>query len=191
MDLQIIKGEMKMVYVFLADGFEEIEALGTLDLIRRAGIEALSVSVDGGEFVRGSHGITVRADISIDACTEGAEAVVLPGGMPGAENLSLSSKVRELVFKNFNDGRYIAAICAAPMVFGKMGLLKGKRATCYPGFEKYLDGAEYTGKSVEVDGKVITGNGPGAFYGFAYEIIKAIKDQESADKVLLGGMFNF
>ena len=179
-----------MTYIFLADGFEEIEALGTLDLIRRAGIEALSVSIGENEYVTGSHGITVKADITIDKCTDGSpEAVILPGGMPGAENLSNSREVRDFVKKNFEEGRCIAAICAAPMVFGRMGILKGFSATCYPGFEKYLDGAEYTAKSVECDRNVITGNGPGAFYGFAYEIIKKLKDKETADKVLEGGRF--
>ena len=179
-----------MVYIFLADGFEEIEALGTLDLIRRAGIEALSVSITDDVYVRGSHGITVKADITMDACTdEKPDGVILPGGMPGAENLLNSKEVRGYVQRNFDDGRLIAAICAAPMVFGKMGLLKGKRVTCYSGFEKHLEGAQYTAKSVEADKNVITGNGPGAFYKFAYEIIKFLKDKESADRVLEGGRF--
>lgn len=179
-----------MVYVFLAEGFEEIEALGTLDLIRRAGIEALSVSITNDVYVRGSHGITVKADITIGDCPEkNPEAVVLPGGMPGAENLSNSQEVKNFVQRNFDEGRTIAAICAAPMVFGEMGLLNGTCATCYPGFEKYLQGAKYTAGSVEADKNVITGNGPGAFYGFAYEIIKSLKDKETADKVLEGGKF--
>ena len=179
-----------MVYVFLAEGFEEIEALGTLDLIRRAGIEAVSVSITDDKYVTGSHGIKVCADITINECADKTPiCVVLPGGMPGAENLYNCEKVKEFVKLNFENGRCIAAICAAPMVFGRMGLLDGYKATCYPGFEKYLDGAEYTASSTECDRNVITGNGPGAFYRFAYEIIKKLKGEEIADKVLEGGRF--
>ena len=179
-----------MVYVFLAEGFEEIEALGTLDLIRRAGIKAISVSITEERYVTGSHGITVKADATLGECDEKAPVmVILPGGMPGSENLYNCEKVREYVKRNFEDGRYIAAICAAPMVFGRMGLLKSYRATCYPGFEKYLEGAQYTAASVECDRNVITGNGPGAFYRFAYEIIKTLKDEETAKAVLTGGKF--
>lgn len=179
-----------MVYVFLAEGFEEIEALGTLDLIRRAGIEALSVSITDNKCVTGSHGISVKADITITECEEKDPLmVILPGGMPGSENLYNCEKVKEYVKSNFEGGRNIAAICAAPMVFGRMGLLGGYRVTCYPGFEKYLEGAEYTAASIECDRNVITGNGPGAFYRFAYEIIKKLKNEETAAAVLRGGKF--
>ena len=179
-----------MVYVFLAEGFEEIEALGTLDLIRRAGIEAMSVSVTGDRYVTGSHGIKVCADLMLNECADKEPTmVVLPGGMPGSENLYNCEELRLYVKNNFEAGRYIAAICAAPMVFGRMGLLGGYKATCYPGFEKYLTGAEYTSSPVECDRNVITGNGPGAFYRFAYEIIKKLKNEESAKKVLEGGKF--
>ena len=128
-----------MVYMFLAQGFEEIEALCPLDLMRRAGVDIKTVAVGGGEFVTGSHGISVKADMKdTDFADKSPEMVILPGGMPGAKNLDESPIVDFFLSKAVCDGAYIASICAAPMVPGKRGFLSGKRATCYPGFEEHL-----------------------------------------------------
>lgn len=179
-----------MVYIFLAEGFEEIEALGTMDLLRRAGIDVRSVSIGKDRYVTGSHNIRVEADILLEQCNgTGLQGVILPGGMPGSANLNACEGVKALVKECFLAGGLVAAICAAPMVLGGMGLLKGKRATCYSGFEKYLEGAEYTSLPVECDGNVITGNGPGAFSMFAYRIISVLKDEKTAAEVLAGGRF--
>ena len=179
-----------MICVFLAQGFEEIEALGTMDLIRRAGINVLGVSISEDEYVTGSHGLTVKADVRLcELDEEQVTGVILPGGMPGSANLDSCEGVKRLVLKCYEQGNLVGAICAAPTVLGKMGILKGKNATCYTGFEKYLEGANATGKTVECHGNVITGNGPGAFSRFAYEIICREKDEKTASEVLAGGRF--
>lgn len=174
-----------MIYCFLADGFEEIEAITTVDMIRRAGIEisTVAVSEDKSTTVRGAHNIPVVADMHIDDCTSDDElcGVFLPGGMPGTTNLDNSRKVRELVSYCAEHDRYIFAICAAPSVLGHMGLLCGKRATCYPGFESELEGAEYTAEPAVQDGKIITGKGPGTTVDFASMIITTLRSQAVAD----------
>lgn len=178
-----------MVAIFLADGFEEIEALGTLDLLRRAGIDAVTVSVTGNKEITGSHKIKVIADLTEKEADNEYDMVILPGGMPGTIGLENSSFVREMLIKQAKEERYIAAICAAPSILGKMGLLEGKEATCYPGFEKFLPSGKCDKKVVR-DGKIITSKGPGTFMLFAEEIIKTLKDKETAEKVLSGGIFN-
>ncbi len=184
-------GENKMIYVFLANGFEEIEALGTTDLLKRAGLDACTVSITDDKIVKGSHGISVVADMTINECDPETipDGVVLPGGMPGAENLSNCERVREYVLAVNGRGGLIAAICAAPMVFGKMGLLKGKKATCYTGFETYLEGAECTKAPTAADGNIITANGAGAFSEFAAQIIEFLKDGQTAQNVLESARF--
>ncbi|MBQ1977787.1 MAG: DJ-1/PfpI family protein [Ruminococcus sp.] len=173
-----------MIYCFLADGFEEIEAITTVDMIRRAGVEISTVAVteDKSLTVKGAHGIPVVADMHIDDCTkdENLTGVFLPGGMPGTTNLDNSEKVRELVSYCAEKDRYLLAICAAPSVLGHMGLLEGKKATCYPGFEDELKGAVYTAQSAVQDGKIITGKGPGATVDFASLIISALKSEALA-----------
>ena len=173
-----------MIYCFLADGFEEIEAITTVDMIRRAGIEISTVAVtdDKSITVSGAHGIPVVADVHIDDCIEGNSliGVFLPGGMPGTTNLEESAKVREIVSFCAENDRYIFAICAAPSVLGHMGLLEGKKATCYPGFEGELKGADYTAEPAVQDGKVITGKGPGATVDFASMIITALVSENVA-----------
>lgn len=172
-----------MIYVFLAEGFEEMEALAPVDILRRAGLEVNTVGVTG-KVVSGSHKIPVTADITADdvdfSCME---AVVLPGGLPGTHNLDASDVVRKSVEYCFNNDKYIAAICAAPSVLGHMGILEGKKATCFPGFEKELSGAEYTSDSVTVDGKVITAKGAGVSIQFALKLTEILKDKETADKL--------
>lgn len=164
-----------MVYMFLANGFEETEALVPADLLMRANIDLKLVSVEDSLTVKGTHGICVQADMMIDACsTEGLEAVILPGGGPGTEALNANEKVRAFVkYANEND-LLIAAICAAPSVFGRMGILEGKRFACYPGFEKYMPNGILTGNKVERDGKIITAQGMGVSFEFGFEIISAL-----------------
>ncbi|MDO4487520.1 MAG: DJ-1/PfpI family protein [Eubacteriales bacterium] len=173
----------KKAVVFLADGFEECEGLIVVDLLRRAGVEVTTASVMGRETVVSSHNITLDADMLCeDVDFSDKDMIVLPGGMPGTKNLGESEVVvREL--KSFADKKLIGAICAAPSVPGSLGLLKGKRATCYPGFEDMLIGAEATRDGVVVDGKFITGQALGSAIPFALTLIRELIDAETADKV--------
>ncbi len=173
-----------MYYLFLANGFEITEAMAPLDIMRRAGLDVKTVGVTGGE-AQSSHGITVKADISLDEVSyDGIEGAILPGGMPGTLNLKASDKVRACVQHCFDNGLMIAAICAAPSVFGQMGLLGGKKATCFPGFEKDLLGAECTAAHVETDGNVITAKGAGCALEFGRAIVSLALSENEADKVL-------
>ena len=171
-----------MFYLFLADGFEEIEALSVVDILRRADIPVLTVGTNG-KYATGSHGICVEADIETDAVElDKIQGVILPGGMPGTKNLDENKAVSDIVDFAAENGLWLCAICAAPLILGKKGLLKEKKATCYPGFEKYLDGA-LLGENVCVDGNFITGQGPGAAFPFAYAIVNALgKDAENLKK---------
>ena len=145
-----------MIYVLLADGFEEIEALTPVDMLRRAGCDVRTVGI-GKKTITGAHGIPVCADlVSDEATADGVRMVILPGGMPGTKHLAASAFVEETLARVSREGGYLAAICAAPTVLAKYGYLKGKRATCYPGFEKELSGAVYTDLPVVTDGKIIT-----------------------------------
>lgn len=172
-----------MVYVFLADGFEEIEALTVVDVLRRAEIPVLSVGI-GGSAIEGSHGITVSADIEIEAVETGEiEALVLPGGMPGTENLWKSARLRGILESAFKNGLHIFAICAAPIILGRLGFLKNRKATCFPGFEKELLGAEITPCGVCPDGNIITARGPGAALPFSYKIVEVFKGKKSAEQL--------
>ena len=172
-----------MVYMFLADGFEETEALAPLDILRRGGVEVQTVGVTGG-YVIGAHGITVKADIlPPSASKENTEAVILPGGGVGTQNLDASVLVKEAVQSAYSSGKLICAICAAPSVLGKMGLLRGKKATCYPGFEKYLDGAELSEANVAESGNVITANGMGAALDFGFAVLARLRGADKAEEV--------
>lgn len=163
---------MEYIYLFLAEGFEEVEALGTVDVLRRAGLPVKTVSVMEQLEVTGSHQVTVKADMLFDEeSLHDAEMLILPGGMPGSLNLSEHEGLRRVILAFFAAGRPMAAICAAPMVYGKLGLLKNKKVTCYPGFEEYLEGAVPTGALVEHDANIITGKGPGATFEFAMAIV--------------------
>lgn len=171
-----------MTYMFLANGFEEIEALLPLDLMRRAGLEVTTVGV-GGKDITGSHGITVMADITdSDLADNAPECVILPGGMPGTKNLDASPVVHKALDDALENNSLICAICAAPMILGKRGILRGKNATCFPGFEEYLEGATVGGRAVR-DGQVITGVGMGAALEFGIEIVAALKGREEAEKL--------
>ena len=178
-----------MIYMFLAEGFEEVEALAPLDLIRRAGLEIKTVGV-GTRTVVGSHGIPVVADITDAEFSDVApDMVILPGGMPGTKNLDASETVHKAIADAIKNGAYVCAICAAPMILGKLGLLVGKKATCYPGFEEYLAGAIVTGQKVAVDGKIITAKGMGAGIEFGLAIVAALKDESTAKDLAVATMF--
>ena len=172
-----------MIYVFLAEGFEEVEALTPVDVLRRAGCAVQTVGI-GGRVVRGSPGTAVQADITDDeARLDDIEMAVLPGGMPGAQNLERSPVVQRALEQCLAHGKYLAAICAAPFILGHKGVLSGKKATCYPGFEKELKGARVTGAQTEVDGSIITGRGPGAAMAFALTLVKILVNQEKAEEL--------
>ncbi|MDY3068807.1 MAG: DJ-1 family glyoxalase III [Parabacteroides sp.] len=178
---------MKKAFVFLADGFEEIEALGTVDVLRRAGIEVTTVSINNEKCVKGAHNITVTADICFgEASFDGADALILPGGMPGSKNLNECEPLKEALLQQYRENRIVAAICAAPLVLGGLGLLKGKKATCYPSFEPTLIGAEVTSEPAVTDGNVITGKGPGFVFDFALALVAAIKSEAVAEEVAAG-----
>ena len=172
-----------MIYVFLADGFEELEALAPVDILRRGGCDVKTVGVSGKTAV-GAHNIPVVCDITVEeAVTEGLEAVILPGGMPGTLNLENSEYVQKFIDFAAENGLYIGAICAAPSILGHKGLLKGKQATCFPGFEKYLLGATVCDTPVVCDGNVITSHGAGAAFEFGFEILAYLKGKDFADNL--------
>ncbi|MBR2714725.1 MAG: DJ-1/PfpI family protein [Ruminococcus sp.] len=174
-----------MVYCFLADGFEEIEALGTVDILRRAGIDVVTASVNGKKTVTGSHGIEVSADIetledNIDFSE--IECAVYPGGMPGAETLSSGENTVPVSVARYcyENDILLGAICAAPIVLGRIGLLEKKNATCYPGFENELKGAVTTSDKVVCDGNIVTSKGPGCTIDFALALVSKLKDEATA-----------
>ena len=171
-----------MIYMFLANGFEEVEALAPLDLLRRAGCNVTTVGVGGGDTVVGAHGIAVGVDIPDTMFRDSKpEMIILPGGMPGTRHLDESRTVDAALRSASNTGAYIAAICAAPMVLGKRGYLDGKRAICFPGFEEYLTGATVAAERVVRDGKIITAAGMGVALEFGLALVAALKGQETAD----------
>lgn len=164
-----------MVYLFLAEGFEEIEALTTVDILRRCGIAIQTVSVAESMEVAGAHGIAVKADKMLeDVVLEDAEALVLPGGMPGTDNLESCGRLKELLRQAYAREILIAAICAAPKILGAMGLLEGKCAVCFPGYEDFMTGAEVLTENAVVDGNIITSRGAGTAHDFAFEIARKL-----------------
>lgn len=172
-----------MVYLFLANGFEEIEALTPLDVLRRAGVQVTTVGV-GGDSILGAHGIRVQADIPDTMYRDSApDMIILPGGMPGSEHLDGSRVVDTALRAGAKNGAYLCAICAAPMVLGKRGYLEGKRAVCYPGFEEYLTGATVTDARVECDGKIITAKGMGAALEFGLALARVLCGKETAEQI--------
>lgn len=172
-----------MVYLFLANGFEEIEALTPLDVLRRAGVPVTTVGVDGDSII-GAHGIRVQADIPDTMYRDSSpDMIILPGGMPGAENLDNSRVVDVALRAAANNNGYLCAICAAPMVLGKRGYLTGKRAVCYPGFEQYLEGARVTDARMECDGRVITAKGMGVALEFGLALVEALCGKQKAEQI--------
>lgn len=175
---------MKGVYIFLIGGFEEIEAIGTIDILRRGGVDVKSVSLEDGIQVTGSHGIKVESDMMFESIElTAAEMLIIPGGTPKYNDHEGLKKAVDAFAK---EGKPVAAICAAPMVLGGLGLLEGKKATAYPGFTQYLKGAEVLDKqAVVVDGSIITGRGPSLVFDFALEILKKLKGEEARKKVAM------
>ena len=173
-----------MFYCFLADGFEETEALAPVDILRRAGIPVTTVGV-GGEVIRGSHNIYVQADMTIDEYEPDPEmlGVILPGGMPGVKNLYADAAVIDAVNYAAGRGLYVCAICAAPSIPGRLGLLKGRKATCFPGFEADLHGADACADKVVKDGMFITAKGAGCALDFGFAIVAAVKGDAEAERV--------
>ena len=182
---------MKKVYVFLADGFEDVEALIPVDVFRRGGLDVTTVSISDFPLVRSAHGVNIETDIMFEQGDfSDADLVFLPGGMPGATNLFEHKGVCKAVVDQFAAGKKIAAICAAPaVILGQLGLLEGKKATCYPGFEDMLDGAQYTADLVTVDGNVTTGEGPAAAFPFAYELLAQLAGKQTSDQIAEGMRF--
>ena len=164
---------MSKVYVFFADGFETVEALAPVDVMRRAGLDVVTVSIMGRKEVLSAQDVTVLADeVYENVDFDDADALVLPGGSVGTDNLSAHIALRALLTDACSRGLLVAAICAAPMVFGRIGILKGKKATCYPGCDSDLFGAEYTATTVEQDGNIITACGPGVSFDFGFAIVE-------------------
>ena len=174
---------MKTIFIFLAPGFEETEAITTADILKRAGLCVQLVSIDETLNVTGAHEITVLADSLFDETdfSEG-EMLVLPGGMPGTKNLDKHTGLKKLIADYYAQGKLISAICAAPIVLGNMGILEGEKATSYPGYETHLLGAEVTDERVVVSGQFITAKGPGAAAEFGLKIVEIIKGKNIADK---------
>ncbi len=181
---------MKKVYVFLADGFEDVEALIPVDVLRRGGIDVATVSITDFPLVQSAHGVNIETDIMFEqGVFTDADLIFLPGGMPGASNLFAHKGVCKAVVDQHMAGKHVAAICASPaVVLAPLGILEGKRATCYPGFEQVLadNGIKYTADLVTVDVNVTTGEGPAAAFPFAYELLAQLKDKQTADEIAEG-----
>mgnify|MGYP001084405324 CR=1 FL=1 len=182
---------MKKAYVYLIDGFEEIEATTILDVLRRSGVKVASVSLSETKKVRGDHGIIIEADkLLSEANYTDVDMLILPGGDLASHNLlhhdSLHNQLKEAESK----GKYIAAICGATMTLGKVGLTKGKKATCYPGIESEITGATILKQDVVVDGKIVTSRGPATSFSFALEIAKLLTEEETVNEVSKGLLIN-
>ena len=184
---------MKKVYVFLADGFEDVEALIPVDVWRRGGIDVTTVSTTEFPLAQSAHGVNIEADMMFEQCDfSDADLLFLPGGMPGATNLFEHKGVCKAIVDQHAAGKKVAAICASPgVVLAPLGILEGKKATCYPGFEQALaaNGATYTADLVTVDGNVTTGEGPAAAFPFAYELLAQLVNKQTADQIAEGMRF--
>ena len=175
---------MKKVAVFFADGFEEIEALTVVDVLRRAKMDVTLVSMKGIKEVYGAHKIAVVTDRFFDDINyEAIDMLVLPGGMPGTSRLAESKPLQKLVKKFYDNGKCIAAICAAPSILGTLGLLEGKKAVCYPGYEDKLRGATIVDAGAVIDGNIVTGRSMGSAVEFALAIVERLEGKELADSV--------
>ena len=172
-----------MIYVFLADGFEECEALAPIDILRRAGFELKTVGVTG-KIAVGAHNVPVTCDISTDDVSfDNIEAIILPGGMPGTTNLNHCPAVQAAINYASTNGLLIGAICAAPLILGEKGLLNGKKATCYPGFEKHLLGATVLEDGVVTDGNIITAKGAGVAFDFGFALVSYLLGENTAENI--------
>lgn len=173
-----------MVFVFLANGFEETEAIAPIDILRRNGQNVVTVGI-GEDVITSSHGITVVPDVTEAdiALSDEIDMIVLPGGMPGTLNLEKSRTVQDMIDFCAEKGKYIGAICAAPSIIGKKGLLKGRKATCFPGFEDFLEGADFTGEPVEHDGNIVTARGAGVATEFGLKLVEVLSGKPASDKI--------
>lgn len=175
---------MNRVGIFLADGFEEIEGLTVVDVLRRAGIEIDMISIMSGKEVTGSHNIVILADKLFEEIeSKDYDMLVLPGGMPGTKNLGAHEGLTNLLKQFAKEKKNISAICAAPSVLGDHGILNGKNAVCYPGFEERLEGAIVKADNVVIDGNIITSKGMGTAIDFGLAIIEVILNKETAQKI--------
>ena len=178
---------MDQITIHLAEGFEEIEAVTMIDVLRRSGLNVVTVSISGKLLVTGAHNIVIQADLlfeDVDYST--GMMIILPGGMPGAQNLNNHTGLRSQIFDYHKKGKFLGAICAAPLVLGNLGILKGRKAVCYPGFENYLDGADIVFTPFISADNVITGRGVGAALQFSLEIVRRLKGEEMAEKLRKG-----
>ena len=173
-----------MIYVFMADGTEEVEAVATIDMLRRAELDVMTLGI-GSQMVVGSHGIGLvfDADVKNIQPDETLQAVVIPGGMPGTLNIEKNQHAQAFIDYADEHSKLICAICAAPSVLGHKGLLKGKKATCFPGFEKELEGAEFVDEGVVMDGNIITAKGAGVAIEFGLKIAEQFAGKDEADKI--------
>ncbi len=179
---------MKKVFMFLADGFEDVEALIPLDVLRRGGVDVKTVSINNDYFVTSAHEVIIKADCIFDEINfNAADLLMLPGGMPGASNLYAHKELCQVLLKQNEQGKKISAICAAPaVVLSQLGILNGHSATCYPGFEQMLTNATYTGDLVTVDDNITTAEGPAAAFPYAYELLAQLTDKTTADQIAEG-----
>ena len=171
-----------MVNMLFAQGFEEVEALTVVDMLRRAGVEVSMVSAYNTEFVEGAHGISVKMDVNLDDVKD-SEMVILPGGIPGVPNLLANEKVTELIKQYYKDDKYIAAICAAPTILDELRIVDNKNVTCYPSCAEKLKNSNYTDDAVTVDGKIITSKAVGTALEFSFKLIEILKDADVAESV--------
>lgn len=174
---------MSKVNVYLADGCEEVEALTVVDILRRGGVDTDMVSITGKKEITSSHKVTFLADKLFEQ-QDTPDVIVLPGGIPGTPNLKAHAGLAELIKKHNAEGRLLAAICAAPTVYGEMGLLEGKKATCYPGMEDGLLGSDKQTEEVVVDGNFVTSRGLGTAIPFGLKLLSIIKDEETANMIM-------
>ncbi len=173
-----------MIYVFLANGFEETEAIAPIDILKRCELDVVTVGI-GGDKITSTHGITVFTDIVEDdvIMSDSVDMIVLPGGMPGTLNLEKNSVVRDAITYCADNNKYIGAICAAPSILGKMGLLEGRNATCFPGFEDFLTGAKQGEEKVYADGNIITAKGAGVAIEFGLALAEIMAGKPKAEKI--------
>lgn len=175
---------MKKAYLFLAAGFEEVEALTVVDILRRGGVDCMTVSVMGDYDVTSSHNVTVRADLVFEhQSLEDGDMLIMPGGIPGTPNLKAHKGLEKLIHQYEEDGKYLAAVCAAPTIYGEMGLLQGKAATCFPGMEEGLVGADKKTDKVVCDGQFITSRGMGTCIDFGLTLLEKLADKETAETI--------